>query len=149
LCRLIAVPEYRRRAAAAAEPAKAVAAPGGLEADDNCSPIDLIIYSYEPPDCPAAYAQNLRLQWLKVLQRLHKAAEVRVCICVSTQTLFRAYTAGMNAYVTWLVQLQVTASGTCTHDTSSFDADNGDALECKASPLVLQQATPVTTHSWV
>jgi hypothetical protein len=76
------MPEYRRRAAAAAEPANAAAAPGGLEADNNCSPIDLIIYSYElsstPPDCPALYAHNLRLQWLKVLQRLHKAAEVGV-----------------------------------------------------------------------
>lgn len=83
------MPEYRRRAAAAAEPAcvlrgraafiaNPAAAPGGLETDDNCSPIDLIICSYEPPDCPALYAQNLRLQWLKVLQRLHKAAEVGV-----------------------------------------------------------------------
>jgi hypothetical protein len=77
LCRLIAAPEYRRRVQAAAAPA---AAPGGLEADDSYSPIDLIIYSYEPPECPETYVQDLHSRWLKVLQRLHKAAEVRAYV---------------------------------------------------------------------
>jgi hypothetical protein len=75
LCRLIAVPEYKRRVQAAA--AAPSAAPGGLEAKSDTSPIELISYIYEPEEGPATYVQDLHSWWLKVLQRLHKAAEVR------------------------------------------------------------------------
>jgi hypothetical protein len=97
LCRLIALPEYRRRlqvataaAAAAAAPATApaaVAAPAAAAAcDDNSDEVEQILCSAGALEYPAAVLCDLQTQCTKVLRRLQKAAEVRSSLQRTAQT---------------------------------------------------------------
>jgi hypothetical protein len=77
VCRLIALPKYRRNAQAAAEAEAAglghVQPPAWVL---DC-PIEQQLFQSRGLVCHAAFYQGLFTQWTKVLRRLRKAAEVR------------------------------------------------------------------------
>jgi hypothetical protein len=88
LCRLVALPEHRCRAAAAAA-AHAPATGCDAVADNR---IEHFLCAGKALDYPPAQRQLLHSQWTKVLRRLQKAAEVRAFMCISRRDAVDTHT---------------------------------------------------------
>jgi hypothetical protein len=98
LCRLIALPQYKRRAQQAAEAAAAPPAAVAAAAHSPATglwnalanpPIGHILTEAKVLRHPPAQLQVLQSQWTKVLRRLQKAEEV--CMRIMHTLLIRCY----------------------------------------------------------